>query len=473
MADAVSGVVGYPKVSTSLFNSFKPNLQNSEDTWYWFDMLHYRNTGEFAKNLIKNSDTAEKRSFSYGYMSHIATDLIGHSFVNQVVGGPFRLHPQRHVTVENFMDTRMFTDHYGENINSTLKTRLNLPQSMSASIRDLLYDAFYETYDTVPHPIFLSKNDISETLDIFNTVLKTMDNMNVPRPQEPFSDVADILRNSFSDIFQRPPSPPSRGSCGIMDIMSLGITENSRECYESAFEVMTDWAKYISELGDWLFERVTALIDFILTALLALPVTILLAALYAIELLCYDIYKYFKSSLALFGFVYPDPDNIFTSHGRNLTTTFQSIYDVNENQNIRTSYVNSSYPRRVDSNNSHLMFPNNGLELPQTCVDFYASSHDITPHNFMFFTPFDLSALKFYANLDSPRDLLNIQMKTKPIIGNALDLTTWMIKNAHNDEEKNVVYTNWNLDSDRGYGYKIWNGETPSNEYMWENIKYV
>ena len=205
------------KVSTSLFNSFKPNLQNSEDTWYWFDMLHYRNTGEFAKNLIKNSDTAEKRSFSYGYMSHIATDLIGHSFVNQVVGGPFRLHPQRHVTVENFMDTRMFTDHYGENINSTLKTRLNLPQSMSASIRDLLYDAFYETYDTVPHPIFLSKNDISETLDIFNTVLKTMDNMNVPRPQEPFSDVADILRNSFSDIFQRPPSPPSRGSCGIMD----------------------------------------------------------------------------------------------------------------------------------------------------------------------------------------------------------------------------------------------------------------
>ena len=40
----------------------------------------------------------------FGYLTHYVTDVVGHPYVNQVVGAPWRLHWQRHHLVENFMD---------------------------------------------------------------------------------------------------------------------------------------------------------------------------------------------------------------------------------------------------------------------------------------------------------------------------------------------------------------------------------
>jgi hypothetical protein len=37
-------------------------------------------------------------------MTHLATDVTGHAFVNQISGGPFRTHWQRHHLVENHLD---------------------------------------------------------------------------------------------------------------------------------------------------------------------------------------------------------------------------------------------------------------------------------------------------------------------------------------------------------------------------------
>jgi len=44
------------------------------------------------------------RAFAYGYLSHYVTDVVGHPFVNQVVGAPWRMYWQRHHLVENFID---------------------------------------------------------------------------------------------------------------------------------------------------------------------------------------------------------------------------------------------------------------------------------------------------------------------------------------------------------------------------------
>ena len=41
-------------------------------------------------------------------MSHCATDVTGHSFVNTKAGGPYRLHWQRHHLVENHMDAKAY-----------------------------------------------------------------------------------------------------------------------------------------------------------------------------------------------------------------------------------------------------------------------------------------------------------------------------------------------------------------------------
>jgi hypothetical protein len=50
-------------------------------------------------------------------MSHLATDVTGHAFVNQKAGGPYRLHWQRHHLVENHMDALVYNaDHGGQPI---------------------------------------------------------------------------------------------------------------------------------------------------------------------------------------------------------------------------------------------------------------------------------------------------------------------------------------------------------------------
>jgi hypothetical protein len=98
-----------------------------EQTFFWSDMLHYRKTYEFAAYLWRKATdtlnnapdndarvTAERnQSFALGWMSHLATDVTGHCFVNEKSGGPYRLHWQRHHLVENHMDAKVYDNEHG------------------------------------------------------------------------------------------------------------------------------------------------------------------------------------------------------------------------------------------------------------------------------------------------------------------------------------------------------------------------
>jgi hypothetical protein len=83
-------------------------------------MVHYRRTTEIAKNLIRQAeairdsaegDRADNQqkfeqllAFALGWLTHVGTDTVGHSFTNTQCGGPYRNHPQRHHLIENHMD---------------------------------------------------------------------------------------------------------------------------------------------------------------------------------------------------------------------------------------------------------------------------------------------------------------------------------------------------------------------------------
>ena len=43
-------------------------------------------------------------AFALGYIMHVGTDTIAHSFVNEQCGGPYRDHPTRHHLIENHID---------------------------------------------------------------------------------------------------------------------------------------------------------------------------------------------------------------------------------------------------------------------------------------------------------------------------------------------------------------------------------
>lgn len=107
--------------SEDFFASFAERTRNGWDerSFAWSDMLHYRKTSQMPRNLLLEAERqfgldgdGDKReqfqAFALGWTCHVAADVIGHSFVNEQAGGPFRTHWQRHHLIENHMDAWVY-----------------------------------------------------------------------------------------------------------------------------------------------------------------------------------------------------------------------------------------------------------------------------------------------------------------------------------------------------------------------------
>ena len=476
-ANLLTDAAGIGSLSHQFFQMFVPDLQKNknEREWYWFDMLHYRQTGNFAWNLVNGANSDRQKAFAFGYLSHIATDVTGHAYVNQIVGTAYRLNVHRHVTAENFQDTWKYARYYnGESINQTLFARFGLPENLPSDVGDLLYDAFKGTYTGFDHPTrlqgdgFYTRDQIDVTYEVFYKVLKLMESMAVERPEEPFSGVADILADAL-DNFSPPPSPPSSSSsmCSWQDVLSFGLTSSSRECYEEFFEEVANWLNYLGELIVWSLETLRNLIDLLLTLLLSLPISVLLAILYGIQLLCYQIYRSARMVLSTNGFVMPEPDELDNSIARNLITLFQSC-----------AFNFKTFPSAGTPFRNNLVCPVPMAEQPTTAAAFHQAAIASTPDRFICEEPLNEQALHMYAiSANDPGQTRSLQ-KDRLSIGNSTDLTAWMIRHANDqnitEEVQKMLYADWNLDADRGYGYRTWRGSVPNDEpFTVEGEEYV
>jgi len=130
-----------------------------DSAFFWSDIFHYRKTFEFAQALFANAKTPQHKAFAVGWMSHLATDVTGHSFVNSKCGGPYRLHWQRDHLVENHMDAKAYgaqhgSEPYGELDTSALHFRLAFRKGLQAPYVGAAdapaYDYFtgFPAYDT-------------------------------------------------------------------------------------------------------------------------------------------------------------------------------------------------------------------------------------------------------------------------------------------------------------------------------------
>lgn len=87
-----------------------------EENFLWSDMTHYRRTSATCQALVRQAEKLHDGSagggdrfrqflaFALGYIVHVGTDTIAHSFVNEQCGGPYRDHPARHHLIENHID---------------------------------------------------------------------------------------------------------------------------------------------------------------------------------------------------------------------------------------------------------------------------------------------------------------------------------------------------------------------------------
>ncbi len=168
-----------------------------DSAFYWSDMFHYRKTYEFAHRLYHNASNDQQRAFAIGWMSHCATDVTGHSFVNAKAGGPYRLHWQRHHLVENHMDAKAYdaqhhgSEPYGEMDTSALHFRLAFRKGLQAPYLGAddapAYDYFtgFPAYDTSD-----SAAGAKQRHDFFD-----LDTADLP------ADLCDLIITTMKDVF--------------------------------------------------------------------------------------------------------------------------------------------------------------------------------------------------------------------------------------------------------------------------------
>lgn len=463
----------------AFYQWFEPEhyYNRPEIDWYWFDMLHYRQSGAFAQNLIELAELADndkQKAYAYGYLTHIATDVMGHPYVNQMVGAPYRSNIWRHVTVESYLDTWKFSEYYDESINEKLRERLELPkvdkyfrntEELDDDIVGLLYSAFRKTYSEVLHPIrlnhknsggsystdndgFYTEEDIKDTYDTFVQFVNYVEQSYVSPPKEPFDGVMDILADVLNGTLPplpAPPETPSSSSCSWEDIFST-----SPDCQDDLKDIIEEWTRYAQGLSEWLGQVIAAIIaaivDTITTSLALLPATAFMALLYAIQLAAYEIYKGMRNILSLHGLVYPEPYDLSWGIGDRLTTLLGSCGE--------KYYPSTGMPSR-----SNLDCPVEDVEKVSTQAGFYVHGSGSDANSFIgeATQTIDLDNLKAYVDCEHPDGTRTLE-DDKKLIGSAIPLSLWMMKNATDPNLKKYVFANWNLDSDRGYGYKEWHG---------------
>lgn len=458
--NVITNAVGIGSLSREFFQAFAPPLQSgaNENNWYWFDMLHYRNTGSFAMNLLNGAQRPSEKAFAFGYLSHIATDVTGHPYVNQIVGAPYRLNVHRHVTVENYQDTWKYAQFYnGQSINRTLFTQLGLPNALPEGIDRMLLNAFSTTYQNVDHPTRLSGNDGFYTLDNINQtyrtlyeVLRLMEGMFVERPTEPFQGAVDIMADILGS-FDQPPSAPVLDWDG--DISNFN--------WDDIVGEVDDWVEYMGNMIGWTFSAIRNLQQMVQDLASTLAISTLLAILYGIQLLCYQAYRNARSVLSINGFVFPEPDELSGGIAHDLIFLSERSCAVNLD-----NFPNMNLP---PSNN--LVCPVSVAEQPATAAGFYQALGESTPDRFINLEPFNVNAASSYARSDSPRTTRGLHQNSQGMplssIGNARDFTAWMIRHANDPymDQKvawPILHANWNLDADRGYGYHTWRGDIPN-----------
>jgi len=472
--------------SFNMFDLMRPPLQNGKDEsqWFWFDILHYRRTGQFLQTMWDNSDTDAKKAYVLGYATHVAADVAGHPYVNQAVGGPARSHNQRHHFVENILDTWFYDEALSQNITNAQLHR-QLPHGEELDDEGTLL-AILEGTDSIPadmQGIFsmisksmentfpanelpnllpdgvLKPQDINLAYWLLMASLKISTDSFVPRPEEPFSDALDAIAEAaeeFLNNVQNPPQPPG-SPAGACFAFWESDCDFSLDALEDWLEYMWDNIVYLGEIIEWVASILKDLYDILVCTITA-PLKILVSSLlWLLQSAVYAIVEEIRNALVLAAILHPQPDWV-----RNHPIA-REIVELSDRSWIDIKKKN--YPRRAqESNEGFLGYPNTRVEMDPTTSGPYPAG--TTPFAFVDGIPGRVNNEGLYQKYDqseSPAATRNIEfgstgVYTFPAVPLAVELFQGLL-------EGDVKIPDWNLDADRGYHYKNWRAS-------WEKLSW-
>lgn len=413
---------------------------HDECDWWWFDSMHYRKTGEFAKQMYlqsKSHPDSPQHAFAMGYLSHVASDLVGHPYVNTLVGGPYRLHPKRHKLVENYQDVWNFRHFRDKDFcYSNLYQEFELSDNELSSISRLIADATRKVYKHNVDEAY--GNDLTED-DIKNAY--------------------KIWMKWFKNTTGQEPLPPPRD-------------------YELSGEIQQVWDTFVDNLDDFsdLIDDMNVtgnnVIDSLLAALLAAVLGPIVLALAVVDFLLgltvtlgsapvryfmsfvynsiYDAFYKYRYAVTLNGFAFPlrdDLDHLIVQHTYNPTTP--------DLHGRKADW--GHFPKRPFSehgNESHLIHPQSAVEKNKTTPSpksYLVKTPDYYVNGSI---PFDQNILQSLGNFDeNTLDQLHTRM-TNECMGNAVQLTKELATVASSTH--GIEMPNLSLDADRGMGYRCW-----------------
>ena len=421
--------------------------EEPETKWNWGDLLHDRRSGIFARMISQKSKLSNNESwlsYSLGYKSHLMTDLVGHPYVNQVVGGPARGWNMRHTLAEKFMDAKVF-DTRNEDIN-TCRIDRRFRSLNSGNLKSLT-----KMLEEQLKSLIVSSSGLPYTLP------KAADAGDI---EDAFTNMVDLFGYITNDLYVHPPTrpniviPPLPGQYGSIT-NAIGSLRPPSGGHLSLADILKLLLYALLLLPAILTDIARAAAD-IIAGVISYPMR---ALLYLLQSLLYKLYRSVRWYLVLAGVAFPCRDELNSELGR---------------QFITCRNADDGYPRRPKQINSwterlnafgrtltfkatdeiYLYYPSmQPPEHPTRLSSVYPSGID--PEYFINQLQIDQTFLQNWKSITKPTDLRNIvrwppqSPSVSDGFGNAVDLTI-----LYNQDES--FFDNINLDSDRGYGYNQW-----------------
>lgn len=427
--------------------------------WWWMDILHYRRTTEFASALLTTAEAngdPVQIAYARGYFSHVGGDIVGHPYINSMVGGPFRNHALRHMVIESLLDVQIWRDFKGEEIiNSRIDKLVEVSNESIQSISQLLENCLTRVFiePTGGRRSIRTKHfsGRAPTAENFRTAQTTM-----------------LGYLAFStDIGLVPPKKPP-GSIGE-------VWDEIRESVQAAVDKISQYTQDLGTASGWSwFAALIGLVMWtgaLLVMLLTLPAAIVNRILaleprwffYLINSALYDFVSNVRYCMALCGWGYAGANDLKRPKSRDLLALRV------ESENDQYMYPAAMAPRVDGFWLDHPRHIGTPPEQERTVSGPYLSRH--VAADFIVNLPFDEANRSALLALASPppganevwtkerlNEIRSINSSTA-FFGNAVDFTLKLISGEYPPAP-------FDLDGDRGYAAIEWENYPPNTEYL-------
>jgi hypothetical protein len=405
------------------------------------------------------SGDAGLQAYSYGWLSHITADVVGHAYVNLAVGGPWRTHFQRHHLQENFMDVWSWGFYHTPGVSmpaappasglpfdyakftsvstANLQNLIDFGDDLPDNLQSLIVDTLNDIYKPVPHPTiipFLGKEEINRAYQMQKLAFEIMTgkdrHLGPPKPPQVFGDM---------DFPTYPTNSGSGGGGGGGGGGGFSLSSLLKAIWDFIKNTLT----YLANLGLWLISKITSPLTY--------PVRY---ALYLMQLGLYEVYRAFRWALVVSAYMYPDTDQ--------LADPFAQQF-INPNPALILGAPRMEYPKERDHSQ---FYPLSATEQLSVVPGPYGHLGLNFPYWMIEGEPSDLAFEAALIKAATPAETAEItsvlyeNAHGKTVRGSLGSAVDFYLRRA---EELNgtpngakLRLPDWNIDADRGYGFKCW-----------------